>query len=205
VKLRGETPAGVARLRIDEDFAGSVYDARPPGSENSFGVYVHRGGDYAVAVTDRTGAVGVARVTPGPDAETVTVPVATGAESVFAYLAAYLRDIASLAAETGGSGSENTRGNRGDESGGGGGNRDGSAAESVVASLRGAADAADRARAATAAGNGERAVGRACDLQIGLGDARGGLADLPRPVADLLRVPLDRASARTRQARAALE
>jgi hypothetical protein len=88
VKLRADASdgAGVAAVRVDDDYGGAVYDATPPG-EDRFGVYVHRGGAYTVSVIDRDGNVGVFRANPNPDDDAVTIenPVA-GKRSRIRYL-----------------------------------------------------------------------------------------------------------------------
>ena len=69
VKLRGETAEGtaLASVALDDDFAGTVYDGRPPGEGDRFGVYAHRDGAYTAEVRDESGQRGALRVNPNPD------------------------------------------------------------------------------------------------------------------------------------------
>jgi hypothetical protein len=139
VKLQAdarETPAGVASLRVADDFAGPVYDALPA-RDDTFGVYVHRSGAYTAEITDRDGDVGAFRVNPDPDAEAVTIEnPTTGKVSMTRYLVDYLSE--SLAE------AESFR------------ERDDTDAEDVyalVAELQKAVTAAERAREAVEAGD----------------------------------------------------
>ena len=62
--LRGDGQAvGLERVRVVEDYAGVVYDARPVDG-NRFAVAVHRDGRYTVEVVDADGIAGAYRVTP---------------------------------------------------------------------------------------------------------------------------------------------
>jgi hypothetical protein len=95
VKVRAdarETPAGVANLRVADDFAGTVYNARPS-ADDTFGVYVHRSGAYTAEITDRDGDVGAFRVNPaeGDDAVTIEEPT-TGKTAMTRYLVNYLAE-----------------------------------------------------------------------------------------------------------------
>ena len=87
-----ETPAGVANLRVTDDFAGLVYDALPA-EDDTFGVYVHRSGAYTAEITDRDGDRGAFRVNPDPDDDAVTIEnPTTGKVAMTRYLADYLAE-----------------------------------------------------------------------------------------------------------------
>jgi hypothetical protein len=86
----------VRRLRVEEDFAGPLYDARPP--EEEFAVYLHREGAYTVEIEDESGSVGVERVVPDGEAE-IELDLDTGVGSVFGYLGEYLAETADLAGD----------------------------------------------------------------------------------------------------------
>jgi hypothetical protein len=87
-----ETPAGVANLRVADDFAGPVYDALPA-QDDTFGVYVHRSGAYTAEITDRDGDVGAFRVNPDPDDDAVTIEnPTTGKVAMTRYLVDYLSE-----------------------------------------------------------------------------------------------------------------
>jgi hypothetical protein len=102
VKVRADasdTAAGVARVRVEDDYGGAVYDARPPEGDR-FGVYVHRAGAYRVSLTDREGEVGVFRVNPGPNAAEVAIEnPTTGKRSRTRYLVAELEEALARVAE----------------------------------------------------------------------------------------------------------
>ena len=63
--IRGDAreTGGVVRVRIAEDYAGTVYDGEPV-ERDRFAVAVHRGGRYTIEVVDREGRRGAYRVTP---------------------------------------------------------------------------------------------------------------------------------------------
>jgi len=63
--VRGDAreTGGVARVRVVEDYAGTVYDGEPV-EPDRFAVAVHRAGRYTVEVVDREGNRGAYRVTP---------------------------------------------------------------------------------------------------------------------------------------------
>ncbi len=85
------------RLRVDEDYAGRLYDAEPPGE--GFAVYLHRAGAYTLEVEDENGVRSVHRVTPDEGETAIAVEARVGAESILNYLAEYLADTAELARE----------------------------------------------------------------------------------------------------------
>ena len=182
-----ETPAGVANLRVADDFAGPVYDALPAG-DDTFGVYVHRSGAYTAEITDRDGDVGAFRVNPDPDDDTVTIEnPTTGKLAMTRYLVDYLSE--SLAE------AESFR-ERDDT--------DGEDVDALVAELEKAVAAAERAREAAEAGDAaaadERlsAVGTRVDvIAEGVRERRDELA--PRVLA-LLGRRIERARNRVEQA-----
>ncbi|WP_318568945.1 hypothetical protein [Salinigranum marinum] len=84
---------GARRVRVDDDRAGRVYDARPAESDGRAGVYVHRAGGYVVEVTDERGETSVERVNPGPNQEAAEVANArTGVAGVTRFLVDYLTE-----------------------------------------------------------------------------------------------------------------
>jgi hypothetical protein len=143
VKVRADasdTAAGVANVRVDDDYGGTVYDAAPPGGDR-FGVYVHGGGAYTVRLTDREGDVGVFRVDPDPDDDAATIEdPATGKRSHTRYLVDELRESLARVAEL-----RRAEAVPEDE------------LEPVENQLRGALDSAERADALAAEGDAEGA------------------------------------------------
>ncbi|MFC7069327.1 hypothetical protein [Halobaculum lipolyticum] len=117
VKVRAsvdaDTPA-IARVRVDDDVAGTVYDAPAPpvsggdaGSDGSGGssrpgevaLYAHRDGAYTAEVEDAEGGVGAFRVNPGTDQSTATLAdVRTGKASLTAFLLTLLTETTAQAA-----------------------------------------------------------------------------------------------------------
>jgi len=95
VAVGGERPA--RRLRVEEDYAGPLYDARPPGE--GFALYLHRAGAYTLEVEGEDGTRSVHRVNPDSGETDIAVGERTGAASVLNYLAEYLADTAELARE----------------------------------------------------------------------------------------------------------
>jgi hypothetical protein len=84
---------GARRVRVDDDRAGRVYDARPAESDGRAGVYVHRAGGYTVEVTDERGETSVERVNPGPNQEAAEIAKArTGVAGVTRFLVDYLTE-----------------------------------------------------------------------------------------------------------------
>ncbi|QKY21384.1 hypothetical protein B4589_013755 [Halolamina sp. CBA1230] len=92
VKIRGETAEGttLASVSLDDDFAGPVYDGRPPGEEG-FGIYAHRDGAYTAEIRDESGEQGAIRVNPNADDETVELSgIETGKLALIEFLLRYL-------------------------------------------------------------------------------------------------------------------
>ncbi|WP_277553349.1 hypothetical protein [Halobaculum limi] len=85
VKVRAAATSdgpGVARVAVDDDVAGTVFDAPPPTSlagdsedtGSEFAVYAHRDGAYTTEVEDEDGGIGAFRVNPRADQSTATIP-----------------------------------------------------------------------------------------------------------------------------------
>jgi hypothetical protein len=113
VKLKGdatETEAGLASVRVTDDFAGPLYESAPVGDEDRFGVYVHRKGTYSAEYTDREGTPGAARLDPGDDEEVTLSDLRTGKGPLSSYLDDYLGDAAGLARGLGATGKGNGKG-----------------------------------------------------------------------------------------------
>ncbi|MFB6250532.1 MAG: hypothetical protein ABEI27_02400 [Halobellus sp.] len=99
--IRGDGRAanGVERVRVIEDYAGTVYDGRPV-EPDRYKIPVHRAGTYTVAVVDGNGRRGAYRVTPadfGDADDTIREVVTAGKGSLVRSLAAFLRDLRDLA------------------------------------------------------------------------------------------------------------
>ena len=80
----GRSAAGLAQVRIVEDYAGVVYEGSPV-EEDRFAVAVHRDGHYTVEVVDSEGRPGAYRVAPGDfgdDGEAVREGIETGKVSL---------------------------------------------------------------------------------------------------------------------------
>ncbi|MEF8800213.1 MAG: hypothetical protein V5A56_04180 [Halolamina sp.] len=93
VKVEGETADGSAldALSFDDDFAGTFYDAKPPGEEGTFGIYAHRDGAYTTEVRDENGNRGARRVNPNADDETIGLDrIETGKAPLADYLVRFL-------------------------------------------------------------------------------------------------------------------
>lgn len=103
VKLRGDAsdqPAGLNHVRIDDDFAGRLYDG-PPVEDDRFALYAHQNGTYNVEVTDNEAVKGAFRVSPSNDTQTLP-PLETGKASLASFLESYLADAGVLAEQVGG-------------------------------------------------------------------------------------------------------
>jgi len=128
VKVRAEPAAdapGVARVAVEDDYAGAVYDAPPPsvaagdgepaGTEpadatatatpdgdagnRGVAVYAHRDGAYTTEIEDEEGAVGAFRVNPGADQPTATIAEPrTGKASLTSFLLTLLTETTAQAA-----------------------------------------------------------------------------------------------------------
>lgn len=101
--IRGDGRAadGIERVRVIEDYAGTVYDGRPV-EPDRYKIPVHRAGTYTVEVIDGDGRRGAYRVTPadfGDTDDTVRETVATGKASLARSLAAFLGDLRDLAGD----------------------------------------------------------------------------------------------------------
>ncbi|KPN30223.1 hypothetical protein SY89_00949 [Halolamina pelagica] len=93
VKVRGETAEGtaLASVALDDDFAGTVYDGRPPSDDGRFGIYAHREGAYTAEIRDESGATGALRVNPNPDDETIDLSgIETGKVALTEFLLRFL-------------------------------------------------------------------------------------------------------------------
>ncbi|WP_227378489.1 hypothetical protein [Haladaptatus halobius] len=93
VKIEWKTNDGTSLdgLTLDDDFAGRIYDGRPPGEEGRFGVYVHRAGAYTADIRDTEGRHGAVRINPDEDDETVDVnAIETGKAGLADYLIRFL-------------------------------------------------------------------------------------------------------------------
>ncbi|MFW5935353.1 MAG: hypothetical protein ACOCQL_05840, partial [Halolamina sp.] len=93
VKIRGETGEGtaLASVALDDDFAGTVYDGRPPGEDGQFGIYAHREGAYTAEIRDESGETGALRVNPNADDETVDLSgIETGKVALTEFLLRFL-------------------------------------------------------------------------------------------------------------------
>jgi hypothetical protein len=126
---------GVRRVRVADDAAGRLFDARPVESEDRAAVYVHRAGGYTVEVTDRRGETSVERVNPGPDQNAAEVAKArTGVPGITRFLVEFLTETRETARRRlralGGAGGA---GGASDDGGGGTGGDDESADQSTDA------------------------------------------------------------------------
>jgi hypothetical protein len=95
VKIEGKTSDGTSldRLTLEDDFAGRIYDGRPPGEESRFGIYVHRAGAYTASIRDTEGGHGAVRINPNEDDKTVDVDtVETGKAGLVDYLTRFLAE-----------------------------------------------------------------------------------------------------------------
>ena len=93
VKIRGGSAEGTTleSVALDDDFAGPVYDGRPPGEDGRFGIYVHREGAYTAEIRDDSGARGARRVNPNADDEAVDLPeIETGKTALTEFLLRFL-------------------------------------------------------------------------------------------------------------------
>jgi hypothetical protein len=93
VKVRGETADGtaLASLALDDDFAGTVYDGRPPGEGDRFGIYAHREGAYTAEIQDESGQRGALRVNPNANDEAIDLSgIETGKGALTDFLLRFL-------------------------------------------------------------------------------------------------------------------
>jgi len=85
----GESGDSVARVAVEDDFAGRIVDVEPDGDRE--GVYVHRGGAYTVEVRDHDDEPGAHRVNPG-DEERREVVARTGKASLASFVASVVTE-----------------------------------------------------------------------------------------------------------------
>ncbi|MFC7234256.1 hypothetical protein [Halosegnis marinus] len=97
-RVRVSPDTDLARVRATDDFAGAVFDARPP-VDGDFALYLHREGRYSLEVEDEDGNLGAYRVEPEGDEEVSIESAGTGPASLAAYLVDYLAESARLARE----------------------------------------------------------------------------------------------------------
>ncbi|WP_284014422.1 hypothetical protein [Halobaculum litoreum] len=105
VKVRASPAAdgpGLARVRVDDDAAGAVYDAplAPDAADaGEVSLYAHRDGAYTAEVEDDEGGVGAFRVNPRADQATATLAdVRTGKASLTSFLLTLLTETTAQAA-----------------------------------------------------------------------------------------------------------
>jgi len=100
VRADGRDSTGIRRVIVVEDYAGTVYDGRPPQTDR-VAVPVHRDGSYTVTVVDRTGRRGQYRFTPDDLDENGEYPpverTETGKLSLLRALRDSLQDLRDLA------------------------------------------------------------------------------------------------------------
>ena len=97
----GRAAAGIERVRVIEEYAGTVYDGRPV-EPDRYKIPVHRAGTYTVEVVDGDGRRGAYRVTPadfGDVDDTVRETVETGKASLARSLAGFLGDLRDLSGD----------------------------------------------------------------------------------------------------------
>lgn len=90
VRVEAAADAGVERVRLEDDFAGRLYDAVPDG-EGRDAVYAHAGGAYTVEVRDADDVAGAYRANPDPGSDVTLRDVRTGKPP----LASFVRDLLS--------------------------------------------------------------------------------------------------------------
>ncbi len=102
IRADGRDSTGIRRVTVVEDYAGIVYDGRPPETDR-IAVPVHRDGSYTVTVVDRNGRPGRYRFTPDDlDEAGEYAPIErteTGKLSLLWALRAHLVDLRALAAD----------------------------------------------------------------------------------------------------------
>ncbi|MFD1566404.1 hypothetical protein [Halolamina litorea] len=101
VKVEGESDEGttLTAIGLEDDFAGTLYDGRPPGEDGTFGIYAHRDGAYTAEVRDDAGQRGALRVNPNADDETLSLGgVGTGKTALADYLVRFLAETRQQAA-----------------------------------------------------------------------------------------------------------
>ena len=103
IRADGRDSTGIRRVTVVEDYAGHVYDGRPPRPDR-VAVPVHRDGSYTLTIVDRNGRRGSYRFTPDDIVtdEGVYEPIdrtETGKLSLLRSLRAYLVDVRSLATD----------------------------------------------------------------------------------------------------------
>jgi hypothetical protein len=146
------TDEALARVAVEDDFAGRLYDAPVEGSD---AVYVHRQGAFTAEVRDADDAVGAFRVNPGEESRVTIDRPRTGKASLASFVATLARETRTEIADVvdaGGTGGDGGGSGGGSGDGGGGGSGDGGPSGAVGGLLR-ALEAA--------IGNLERAVTRA--------------------------------------------
>ncbi|SFG41004.1 hypothetical protein SAMN04488063_1953 [Halopelagius inordinatus] len=179
------TDADLTRLRVEDDFAGTLYDAAMDGPD---AVYVHRGGAFTAEVRDAEDDVGAFRVNPGEESAVDIDRPRTGKAS----LAEYVADLSSETADA-------VRAAARDDASGSA-NAVGGLARALEAVGAAAARAAERADAGDR-GNADRAL-EALDSNLEraaarLEDSRDGL---PEPVAKATEKRFGQAEKRAAQA-----
>jgi hypothetical protein len=90
VRVAAARDAGVERVRLEDDFAGRLYDATPD-ADGRDAVYAHEGGAYTVEVRDADDVPGAYRANPDPGEGLTLRDLRTGK----APLAAFVRDLLS--------------------------------------------------------------------------------------------------------------
>ena len=93
VKVKGETNEGtaLASVALDDDFAGTVYEGRPPGGNGTFGVYAHVDGAYTAEIEDESGNRAALRINPNPDDDAVELSnIQTGKVAMVDFLVRFL-------------------------------------------------------------------------------------------------------------------
>ncbi|MFC7098371.1 hypothetical protein [Halobaculum marinum] len=108
VKVRAEPASdapGVARMAVEDDVAGRVFDAPPPtgdddeSDDRGVAVYAHREGAYTTEIEDSEGGIGAFRVNPRAGQSTATLAdVRTGKASLTSFLLTLLTETTAQAA-----------------------------------------------------------------------------------------------------------
>jgi hypothetical protein len=181
----------LARLAVEDDFAGRLYDAPLDGPD---AVYVHAGGAYTAEVRDAADEVGAFRVVPDPDPAADDALRIERPNTGKASLATYLADV-----------SRETQHQVAAAEGGGGGRSE--SVDGLAQALGAVADAAERAAERARAGDRggadrhlETVASRLERVTTRLSAARG---DLPPPVSNATDTRLEQSRRRTRQAKRA--
>jgi hypothetical protein len=102
IRADGRDSTGIRRASVVEDYAGTVYDGRPPQTDR-LAIPVHRAGSYTLTIVDRNGRPGSYRFTPNDIGEDGAYdPIEsteTGTLSLLDALRAFLVDLRRLATE----------------------------------------------------------------------------------------------------------